>query len=415
MALLEAAATTALGSAAQAATSAVTSAVNNKRKYQYWQKQQKELEKYQIAAEKRQFDYNKELQDYAFQKNLEQWQRENEYNTPSAQMERYRQAGLNANLIYGQNNLAASSPEMSVGSGVGSGTAQNASPLDIEGINIDPALMQRLINETKLADANVENINADTEKKQEETENVAEDTRGKKIENDFKQDLNPISLEKAAADLENTAKQGKLIDAEVKNTNLDSALKWYEQELKRLDIQIKRVDASHADELMQLRIKRENLQLSFVNHQIGLMAKQIASYDDELKARLALSAAETLNRVAFANLADERTAYQQYVNKMNEILLDPTSDTDNQTYMSALILKNLNETSFMDVVREVRAWLQGSDDDKKKIGDDNSTYHGSIHDNEIDMPSEDGHHAVPPPREFYDLMDSFRGRGWRGN
>lgn len=34
--------------------------------------------------------------------NLEQWHRQNQYNTPKAQMERFKQAGLNPNLIYGQ-------------------------------------------------------------------------------------------------------------------------------------------------------------------------------------------------------------------------------------------------------------------------------------------------------------------------
>lgn len=391
MALLEAVGTAAASSAVSGGITAATSAVNNKKKYKYWLKQQNELDKRQIAAEKRQFDYNKQLQNYAYQKNLEQWQRENEYNSPSAQMDRYRQAGLNANLIYGQSNLAASSPEMSIGD-VGSGTAQTAAPLDVEGINIDPASLQRLINETKLADANTENINADTEKKKEETENVEEDTRGKKIENDFKQDLNPVKLEQAAQDLEKTASENKLIQSQVKNTNLDSALKKYEQELKQLDIQIKRVEADHADELMELRIKRENAQISFVNHQIAMIGKQLASYDDELRAKLALSAAETLNRTAFANLADERTTYQAFVNKMNSILLDPTVDTDSSVYWSALALKNLSETSAMDVIKEVRNWIYGSDD--KKIGDGKSK--PTAHENEIDEPAEDGNPAKIP-------------------
>ncbi|QCQ85133.1 DNA pilot protein [Blackfly microvirus SF02] len=45
------------------------------------------------------------------------WNRQNAYNNPSAQMERYKAAGLNPNLIYGQSNTAApvrSSSPMSV-------------------------------------------------------------------------------------------------------------------------------------------------------------------------------------------------------------------------------------------------------------------------------------------------------------
>lgn len=56
---------------------------------------------------------NMELAKYSYDKNLEQWNRENEYNSPSAQMERYKAAGLNPNLIYSQQNTAGNSPQMS--------------------------------------------------------------------------------------------------------------------------------------------------------------------------------------------------------------------------------------------------------------------------------------------------------------
>lgn len=45
---------------------------------------------------------NKDLAEYQFSKNLEAWKLQNEYNTPSAQMQRFADAGLNKNLIYGQ-------------------------------------------------------------------------------------------------------------------------------------------------------------------------------------------------------------------------------------------------------------------------------------------------------------------------
>lgn len=41
---------------------------------------------------------------YAYKKDLEQWNRQNAYNLPSAQMQRFKDAGLNPNMIYGQGN-----------------------------------------------------------------------------------------------------------------------------------------------------------------------------------------------------------------------------------------------------------------------------------------------------------------------
>lgn len=45
---------------------------------------------------------NKEAAELAYQRDIEKWNLQNEYNTPQAQMERFKQAGLNPHLIYGQ-------------------------------------------------------------------------------------------------------------------------------------------------------------------------------------------------------------------------------------------------------------------------------------------------------------------------
>lgn len=42
------------------------------------------------------------------EKNIEMWRMENEYNSPRAQMQRFQEAGLNPNLIYGQQNTGGS-------------------------------------------------------------------------------------------------------------------------------------------------------------------------------------------------------------------------------------------------------------------------------------------------------------------
>ncbi len=57
---------------------------------------------------------DKELAEYSYSKDLEQWERENAYNTPLSQMGRFREAGLNPHLIYGQgtpDNVQSSSPK----------------------------------------------------------------------------------------------------------------------------------------------------------------------------------------------------------------------------------------------------------------------------------------------------------------
>jgi len=59
-------------------------------------------------------DANLELSKYAYDKDLEMWHLQNQYNNPQSQMTRFKQAGLNPNLIYGQGSPgnASSSPKM---------------------------------------------------------------------------------------------------------------------------------------------------------------------------------------------------------------------------------------------------------------------------------------------------------------
>lgn len=62
--------------------------------------------------QKRQHKYNKELAQYNFDNNLEQWNLQNAYNTPSAQMQRLKDAGINPHMAY-----AKGTPQNSAGAG----------------------------------------------------------------------------------------------------------------------------------------------------------------------------------------------------------------------------------------------------------------------------------------------------------
>lgn len=53
-------------------------------------------------AQAAQNEANKELAAYSYSKDLEMWNRQNAYNNPQSQMERFSDAGLNPNLIYGK-------------------------------------------------------------------------------------------------------------------------------------------------------------------------------------------------------------------------------------------------------------------------------------------------------------------------
>lgn len=107
---------------------------------------------------------NRELAQYAYQQDLEQWNRANEYNTPKAQMERYKEAGLNPHLIYGQGtpgNTQVGSPKYNPPSEDYSSVPAPQIPQLGEGLGayLGTKLQMAQIDNVK---ANTDNVNART-------------------------------------------------------------------------------------------------------------------------------------------------------------------------------------------------------------------------------------------------------------
>lgn len=96
--------------------------------------------------------------------NLAQWHRENEYNDPSSQMARLREAGLNPDMLYGNGNvqnIAAHSPfQTNIPSTNVPNVAARVSPIEF----------------------------AEADLLRAQKENVKEDTKSKQIDNTFKPD-----------------------------------------------------------------------------------------------------------------------------------------------------------------------------------------------------------------------------------
>ena len=115
---------------------------------------------------KKQFQYQQQLNREAFQHDIDMWNKQNEYNTPSAQMERLQAAGLNPNLVYGNGgatNTANNAPTYNAGSApdVSSARAAAAS-LANQGFNTALNL--------QLQQAQAANLNADTNLKNKTSE-----------------------------------------------------------------------------------------------------------------------------------------------------------------------------------------------------------------------------------------------------
>lgn len=166
-------------------------------------------------------EYNLMLARTQNQWNLEQWQRENDYNSPTAQMARFRAAGLNPNLIYGQMSNGASSPTLTSGAA--------SSPTDMSAIgnkrNFGQA-MQEMLN-MEMQKAQIEAIKAGTEKTKADTDNTRETTKGLTIDNMYRAAQHEQTLEIGGMQI----KLGK------------STLKLNEQQMENLKAQLPEIAA----------------------------------------------------------------------------------------------------------------------------------------------------------------------------
>lgn len=125
----------------------------------------------QIAAQREENEkarsHNLMLAELQNKWNVEQWAKENEYNSPSAQMARYAAAGLNPNLIYGQSNTSAQlSGSLSSGAPASpadmSAYGRKGSPVGKALENLDPFMYEQLRG-MKLKNDEQELINWDKE------------------------------------------------------------------------------------------------------------------------------------------------------------------------------------------------------------------------------------------------------------
>lgn len=197
--------------------------------------------------------YNQMLARQQNQWNLEQWNRENAYNSPLAQMYRLRQAGLNPDLMYGQGTTgnSAGSPEMTSGA--------PSEPQDMSAILSKRSFGQTLSmsiereQQRRMNEAQIEAIKANTNKTNSETQgqdidNAIQQIRlgneatfqGLKIrEMNDAHDLSTSEIKKRLQDIEESKKLCDQIDSNItKNQALIADLN--NQQVERLRESLRR-------------------------------------------------------------------------------------------------------------------------------------------------------------------------------
>lgn len=158
----------------------------------------------QSNLNKRTQKWNEKMYDLQRQHSLADWAMQNEYNSPTAQMARFRDAGLNPNLIYGQTNTADA---------VRSTSVQGWNPRAPQ-FNFDPASALAAYYDVQLKEAQIDNLRtANTVATQEallkaaQTNNIGQQTETSKFQLGV---LKETSLEAAQASIRNVQAQTQM-------------------------------------------------------------------------------------------------------------------------------------------------------------------------------------------------------------
>ncbi|WVR22139.1 MAG: DNA pilot protein [Malazfec virus 5] len=204
--------------------------------------QQEDLTKIQVEGQKEMGKFNKEQQ-------LDLWNKTN----AGAQVQHYKDAGLNVGLMYQGGGAGGATAAASSGS-VGGGTAEAPSA--------GAAMGLQLASQLALQKAQKENIEADTANKKAGTENTGVQTEQGKVNLDTSRQIQTATVDKALEEARSAMAKAKM---DVTNSIIN------EETYKD---QIQQIKAEAAGEMLKNKLTEGNIKLT--DRKIWQIAEQIA-------------------------------------------------------------------------------------------------------------------------------------------
>lgn len=242
--------------------------------------------------------FNKAMAEQANRWSIDQWNRENAYNTPAAVMARLREGGVNPDLFYGNSaqNLAASSPAVTP---VAAGENVDYSPMLSQ-----PTLgdLAQNIAATRLANVQAEKLEADTEKTGQETENLKVEgtilsadalTRAAQNEQALEIGKSTIYLNHSIADLNH--KEKELVSGKISETAANTKLLYEKAEEVKANIRNINANTAAVRFGMQMRSREFRQRVAEFQEQVRLNNSTIRLNYEQAATYLATRAATVLN------------------------------------------------------------------------------------------------------------------------
>lgn len=222
---------------------------------------------------------NQKARDFA----LADWNRTNEYNSPAAQMARFKAAGLNPNLIYGEKNEAPAVASYKANAYEEQAPQVDTSALS-QGLNsyydnqlktqtADNLLKQNevLQKEIELKDSQIANTNANTS-------STLQNTTGSSFDLSQRQRLADTNFEAAVAALDKTR-------ADVRATDANTAFTLSQNERAAVAQESSLKEAATRILQMRSQMTTDRTQRAFINQQIRNLQTDKEIKDLELKMK----------------------------------------------------------------------------------------------------------------------------------
>ena len=189
--------------------------------------------------------------------NVEQWERENEYNSPEKQMERYKKAGLNPDIMAGgAQNLSAASPAMTAGAA--------STATDMSMLGQKPTLGQAI--QTALRDsmlgAQIDNIKAQTRKTEAEA-GLSE------IDAKYRDAEKTLGIELGTQELRRNAEEITLLSTEWRQKALQNEGLSY-------DVYMKKVEHTFKERQMEALVKKLENEAKLSSNEVEYALKSLS-------------------------------------------------------------------------------------------------------------------------------------------
>lgn len=263
------------------------------------------------------FSFNKSEREASQQFNLDMWQKQNSYNSPAAQAERLRVAGMNpSNVLQGADTAGSVQSTPSAGSPA---TASGGSSTGVPGLstptmqsvydpNVIPATMQAFAQAEKLrAEAKGEQIDNETRavKNKATVDNMIADTKKKLSERDLdKQQIKNLRKQLAGLEIANMRADFAMRHDQIVE---DRAAATHDAMLRQMEDQHRRalLDERTQELMNHLAVKRDSREaqrlqadLKKISEEINLMVSQKGFVDSQQLTEIAKRRGINLDNIA---------------------------------------------------------------------------------------------------------------------